>query len=121
MPRKQAAKPPSSIETLLDQQLSALETDLAALDKLSQRAIKATSSAKKYDKGLASHVAWLAGKRAEIVSHLRQLDKHNRVMSNDPERRFAIVKEYIRGLDLVKRGEILEFVTQLEQGRSVLS
>jgi hypothetical protein len=79
--------------------------------------VKAAKGSKKYSIPMASHVAYLATKRAEIVGQLRQLDKHDRVMSKTPEQRFRIVCAFVRELDAVKLGELEQVIAEVRTRR----
>lgn len=112
----------SKVAGLLDRQRDSLDTELAALDELSKRAIAAALSAKRYKATLTSHVAWVASKRAEIVSHLRQLEKHDRTMARTPGQQFVLIKAWLRTeATPAQRAEVAEMLATLASERSVLS
>jgi hypothetical protein len=112
----------SKVAGLLDRQRDSLDAELAALDELSKRAIAAALGAKKYKATLTSHVAWVASKRAEIVSHLRQLEKHDRTMSRTPAQQFALIKSWLKQQATPEqRAEVAAMIADLAEQRSVLS
>lgn len=101
----------------LDGAWESLSQALIELDALSKRAAKAARSAKKYSIPMASHVAYLATKRGEIVGQLRQLEKHDRLVSKTPEQRFRIVLAYVRELDATKLAELEMAITETKTRR----
>lgn len=112
----------SKVADLLDRQRDSLDAELVALDELSKRAIAAALSAKRYKATLTSHVAWVASKRAEIVSHLRQLEKHDRTMSRTPAQQFALIKVWIaQQATPAQRAEVAEMLAALASERGVLA
>lgn len=113
---------PSKVADLLEKQSESLAAELQTLDELSVRARVAALEAEPFDVKLSSHVAWVAAQRAGIITHLRQLEKHNRVQSRTPEQRFDLVKSYIRNeLDPPRRAELAALLVELEQSQRVLS
>jgi len=110
------------VADMLEKQRAALAVELDALDLASEKAIAMLKKAKKYDMKLGSHIAWLATKRAEVVSHLRQLEKHDRAMTKTPEQRFSLIKAYLRTeASPMQLAEVGTLVTERTEGRSMLS
>jgi hypothetical protein len=112
----------SKVAGLLDRQRDSLDAELAALDELSKRAIAAALGTKKYKATLTSHVAWVASKRAEILSHLRQLEKHDRTMARTPGQQFVLIKAWLRiEATPAQRAEIAEMLAAVASQRGVLA
>lgn len=110
------------VADMLENQRVAMARDLAALDQISQRAIIDALAGPKLDLKASSHVAWVATQRAGIVGQLRQLEKHDRVMSKTPAQRFALVQSYLRTEASPQQlAEVAQLVAELTSGRSVLS
>jgi len=110
---------------MLDRARESMNRSLIALDSCAARAEKLLlepTDPQKYDDKLASHLAWLTSRVAEVTSALRQLEKHDRVMSKTPEQRFQLVCAYLRSeASPVQRAAVAELLGELDRGRSVLS
>lgn len=111
----------TEVADMLDEARESLAKELRSLDELSDRARKKALDAPKYSIQLASHVAFLATKRAEIVSHLRQLEKHDRAQSKTPEQRRQLIKAAIRQMAPHELAEIADLVAELGQERRLLA
>lgn len=73
-----------------------------------------------FDINLGSHLFWATERLAGICSELRQLEKHNRVMSRTPEQRWALVCDYVRNeLSPRQRTELATMLDQLKNTRVV--
>ena len=107
---------------MLDRARETMDRALQALDKASQGVIEELSKSKSYDIKLGSHLAWVTRQVGEVTSAIRQLEKHDRVMSRTPEQRFRLVCEYIRSeASPIQRAELAAVIAELDQGRSLLS
>lgn len=110
------------VADMLEKQRAALARELDALDLASEKAITLLNATEKYDLKVGSHLAWLAKQRAEVVSHLRQLEKHDRAMTKTPEQRFSLIKAYLRTeATPMQLAEVATLVSERTEGRSVLS
>jgi len=112
----------SEVAQMLEKQRDRLAIELDALDDLSSKAIAEARKSKEYDVKLGSHIAWITGKRAEVLSHLRQLEKHDRLQSRTPAQRFQLVRAYIENeATPPQRAELFQLLAELDSGRSVLA
>lgn len=116
----------TEVDEMLDRARESLNRRLITLDALADRADKTIgkvlSGDEPYDIKMASHHAWMTGQVAEVVSALRQLEKHDRQMSKTPAQRFALVCKYLKDeASPIQRATVAQLLAELGQGRSVLS
>ena len=118
----------TEVSEMLDRARETMNRALITLDTCAGRAeeqlLRPANGRKprKYDDKLASHLAWLTSRVAEVTSALRQLEKHDRVMSKTPAQRFALVCAYLETeASPIQRAEVAGLLARLDQGRSVLS
>lgn len=101
------------VETKLTKVTAAMAAAIPVLAKCVDRVAELlTDPGQKYDDKLASHLVWLTLQMAGISNELRQLEKHDRVMSRTPEQRWALVLEYIR--TELSPAQRLELATMLD-------
>ena len=73
-----------------------------------------------YDVNLASHLFWSTERLSGISAELRQLEKHDRVMTRTPEQRWELVRDYVRNeLSPRQRTELAAMLEQLQNARVV--
>lgn len=106
------------LETKLSKVTTAMAAAIPVLSRCVDRVAEIlTDTTQEYDDKMASHLVWLTLQMAGISNELRQLEKHDRVMSRTPEQRWALVLEYIR-TELSSR-QRLELSTMLEDLKTV--
>jgi superfamily II RNA helicase len=107
---------------MLDRARESMNRALIALDSAATKVMAAIEAAPEYPDKLGSHLAWITRQVAEVTNALRQLEKHDRVMSRTPAQRFALVRGYIEAeATPPQRADLLQLLTELDTGRSVLS
>lgn len=112
----------TEVSEMLDRARETMNRALVALDSASDKVIAEIAAAPKYPDKLGSHLAWITRQVAEVTNALRQLEKHDRVMSRTPAQRFSLVRHYIEAeATPPQRAELLRLLTELDAGRSVLS
>jgi hypothetical protein len=111
----------AEVADLLDRSRQTLSKALGALDLGCDKVIEKLTTDTEYDKNTGSHLAWVASKVAEVMSALRQLEKHDRLMAKTPEQRFALVCAFVRDLGAPQRAQIAQLLASLEGERKVLA
>lgn len=110
------------VANMLERARKTLDKALTALDEAQDRVTEKLANADEYDDKLGSHLAWTAGKISEILSSLRQLEKHDRHMSRTPEQRFRLVLEYVRSeASPEQRVQIRDVLAQVDDVGRVLA
>lgn len=94
---------------------------LSALDRATQRIVATLDDPDRpYDEKMGSHLAWVTAKIAEVTTALRQLEKHDRVMSKSPEQRFKLVCVYLRTeATPEQRADVQRLLAELDNARVV--
>ncbi len=116
----------SEVSGMIDTARETLAKALKALDDAQTRVIakldQATADDEPYDEKLGSHLAWTAAKIAEITSALRQLEKHDKVMSKTPAQRFKLICDYLRAEASPEQCAVFrDILRERESGSRVLS
>lgn len=112
----------TEVSEMIDRAREMMSRSLIALEEAQKRALAQLAEPGDYDDKLGSHVAWVTRQVAEVTGALRQLEKHDRLMSRTPEQRYQLVRAYVEHeASPLQRSELLGLLQQLDTGRSVLS
>jgi hypothetical protein len=69
---------------------------------------------------LNSHLAWLLERVARLQDSLRQLEKHDRIMTKTPAQRYQLVMAFLRDLAPDQRANVARELAALDAGASEL-
>lgn len=110
-----------TVESRLSRVTSAMDAALPVLAQCVDRLADLLGDRERtYDKDMASHLVWLVLQMAGISTELRQLEKHDRVMTRTPEQRWALVCEYVkRELSPRQRTELATMLEEIKNARVV--